>query len=149
MFPLIGNAQKLLEVKAKAPMCHPLLTHRRKSDIKDFQSLRCSICKKCNCTSRVQQLIKKVTQGICHRPGEREMELNSNHIPCSANTTLILVHILTVPWLASMAVFRGDPNNTIFLFHEWVFFSVTLCKGNQNLTLQAPIRTKLKKTRKG
>lgn len=111
MFLLIANAQKLLEVNAKAPMCHPLLTHRRKSDIKDFQSLRCSIFKKCYRTSRVQQLIKKVTQGICHRSGEREMELNSNHIPCSASTTLILVHILTVPWLASMAIFRGHPNN--------------------------------------
>lgn len=93
MFLLIANAQKLLEVKAKAPMCHPFLTNRRKSDIKDFQSLRCSILKKCYRTSRVQQLMKKVTQGICYRPGKREMELNSNHIPCFANTTLILAHI--------------------------------------------------------
>lgn len=111
MFLLIANAQKLLEVKAKAPMCHPVLTHRRESDIKDFQSLRCRIFKECYRTSRVQQLIKKVTQGICYGPGEREMELNSNHIPCFANTTLILVHILTVPWQASMAILRGDPNN--------------------------------------
>lgn len=111
MFLLIANAQKLLEVRAKAPMCHPILTHGRKSDIKDFQPLRCSIFKKCYRTSRVQQLIKKVTQGICYRPGEREMELNSNRIPRFVNTTLILVHILTVPWLASVAIFRGDPNN--------------------------------------
>lgn len=110
MFLLISNAQKLLEVKAKAPMCHLFLTHRRKSDIKDFQSLRCSIFKKCHGTSRVQQLIKKVTQGICYRPGRREKEMNSNHVLCFVNTTLILIHILTVPWLGSMAVFRGDPN---------------------------------------
>lgn len=111
MFLLIANAQKLLEVKAKAPMCHPFLTHRRKSDIKDFQCLRCSNFKKGYRTSRAQQLIEKVTQGICYRPGKREKELNSNHVPSFLNTTLILIHILTVPWLASMAVFRGDPNN--------------------------------------
>lgn len=111
MFLLIANAQELLQVKAKAPMCHPFLTHGRKSDIKDFLSLRCSIFKKCYRTSRVQQLIKKVTQSICYRPRKGEMELNSNHVHCFPNTALILVHILTVPWLASMAVFRGDPKN--------------------------------------
>lgn len=87
MFPLIVNAQELLEVKAKAPVCHPFLTHGRKSDIKDFQSLRCSIFKNCYRTSGVQQLIEKVTQGICYRPGKREMEMNSNHVPCFLNTT--------------------------------------------------------------
>lgn len=103
-FLLIANASELLEVKAKASMCHPLLTHGKKFDIKDFQSLRCSIFKKSYNTDRVQQLIKKVTLGSCYMPGRGERELNHNHIPCFLGTTLPSIHILPVPWLASMPV---------------------------------------------
>lgn len=120
-FLLTANASELLEVKAKASMCHPLLTHGKKFDIKDFQSLRCSIFKKSYSTGRVQQLIKKAP-ATCQAEGRGSWILITSPV-FWAQPSFQFTFCQSHGWPACMSLARIYP----FKKH----FSITLHNDNQ------------------